>query len=188
MTFLFEIYYTKKGGSIPRTGTPRSSPRHVEHTQEFVMLGEFKVLHVNLGKRKTAHCSLFCDESLASFDALAVVEPYICEDLDNGEPTFPVERNWQLFAPNVRHQGEVRYAYRAAMWVNKRHAAANATKSRDSGCPGKAASARTAVALTILANASSKPNASSARASTGEPSTAVPRRQAAGNQNHAITK
>jgi len=57
------------------------------------MLGDFKVLHVNIGKRKTAHWSLFCNKSLASFDALAVVEPYIYEDLDNGEPVFLVERN-----------------------------------------------------------------------------------------------
>ena len=49
------------------------------------------------GKRKTGHWSLFCDESLASFDALAVVEPYIYEDLDTGEPACPIERNWQLF-------------------------------------------------------------------------------------------
>ena len=86
------------------------------------MLGEFKVLHVNIGKRKTAHWSPFCDERLASFEALAVIEPYVYEDLDTGEPVFPVERNWQLFAPNVKHEGEVRYAYRAATWVNKRHA------------------------------------------------------------------
>jgi hypothetical protein len=57
------------------------------------MLGDFKVLHVNIGKRKTAHWSLFCDESLASFDALVVVEPYIYEDLDTGELALPVERN-----------------------------------------------------------------------------------------------
>lgn len=87
------------------------------------MLRDFKVLYVNIGKRKTAHWSLFYDESLANFDALVVVEPYIYEDLDNGEPAFPVERNWQLFVPNVRYEGDVRYAYRAAMWVNKKHAA-----------------------------------------------------------------
>jgi hypothetical protein len=86
------------------------------------MLGEFKVLHVNIGKRKTAHWSLFCDGSLADFDILTVVEPYIYEDLDTGEPAFPTERNWQMFIPSVRHEGEVRYAYRAAIWVNKRHA------------------------------------------------------------------
>jgi hypothetical protein len=45
---------------------------------------------------------LFCDESLAGFDTLSVVEPYIYEDLDTGEPAFPVERNWQLFNPNPR--------------------------------------------------------------------------------------
>ncbi|KAL1581903.1 hypothetical protein WHR41_09480 [Cladosporium halotolerans] len=87
------------------------------------MLGEFKVLHVNIGKRKTAHWSLFCDESLADFDALSVVEPYIYEDLDTGEPAFPVERNWQLFKPSTKQEGEARYAYRTAVWVNKRHAA-----------------------------------------------------------------
>jgi hypothetical protein len=87
------------------------------------MLGEFKVLHINIGKRKTAHWSLFYDESLASFDTLAVVKPYIYEDLNTGEPAFLVERNWQLFVPNVKHKGEVRYSYRAAIWVNKRYAA-----------------------------------------------------------------
>ena len=87
------------------------------------MLGQFKVLHVNIGKRRTAHWSLFCDESLADFDALSVVEPYIYEDLDTGEPAFPVERNWQLFKPNTKQEGEARYAYRAALWVNRRHTA-----------------------------------------------------------------
>ena len=43
------------------------------------------MLHVNIGKRKMVHWSLFCDESLAGFDALSVVEPYIYEDLDTGE-------------------------------------------------------------------------------------------------------
>jgi hypothetical protein len=48
------------------------------------MLGQSKVLHVNIGKRKTAHCGLCCDESLADFDALPVVEQYIYEDIDTG--------------------------------------------------------------------------------------------------------
>jgi hypothetical protein len=86
------------------------------------MLGELKVLHVNIGKRKTAHWSLFCDESLADFDSLAVVEPCIYEDLNTGGPAFPVERNWQLFKPSTKQEGDVRYAYRTAVWVSKRHA------------------------------------------------------------------
>jgi hypothetical protein len=49
---------------------------------------------------------LFWDESLADFDALAVVEPYIYEGLDTGEPAFPVERNWQLFKPSVKQEME----------------------------------------------------------------------------------
>jgi hypothetical protein len=69
------------------------------------------------------HWSLFCDESLAGFDALSVVEPYIYEDVDTGEPAFPVERNWQLFKPSTKQEGEARYTYRASVWVNKRHAA-----------------------------------------------------------------
>jgi len=73
------------------------------------------VLHVNNGKRKTAHWILFCDESLAGFDALSVVEPYIYEDLDTGEPAFPVERKWQLFKPSTKQEGEARYAYRATL-------------------------------------------------------------------------
>lgn len=81
------------------------------------------MLHVNIGKRKTAHWSLFCDESLADFDALSVVEPYIFEDLDAREPAFPLERNWQLFRPSEKEEGEARYAYRASVWVNKKHAA-----------------------------------------------------------------
>jgi hypothetical protein len=91
------------------------------------MLGELRVLHVNIGKRKTVHWSLFCDESLAGFDALSVVEPYIYEDLDTGEPAFPVERNWQLLKPSTRHEGEARCEYRAALWVNKKHAAQQVT-------------------------------------------------------------
>jgi hypothetical protein len=87
------------------------------------MLGEDKVLHVNIDKRKTVHWSLVCDESLAGFAAFSVVEPYIYEDLDIGEPAFPVDRNWQSFRPSTRHEREVRHAYRAALWVNKRHAA-----------------------------------------------------------------
>jgi hypothetical protein len=74
------------------------------------------VLHVNIGKRKPAHWSLFCGESLAGFDALSVVEPYIYEDLDTGEPAFAVERNWQLFKPSTKQAGEARYAYRAAFF------------------------------------------------------------------------
>jgi hypothetical protein len=96
------------------------------------MLGELRVLHVNIGKRKTVHWSLFCDESLAGFDALAVVEPYIYEDLDTGEPAFPVEQNWQLFKPSMKQEGEAHYAYRVALWVNKRHTAQQiATPSSD---------------------------------------------------------
>jgi len=87
------------------------------------MLGQFNVLHVNISKRKTAHWSLFCDESLADLDALSVVEPYIYEDLDTAKPAFPVERNWQLFKPSTKQEREARYAYRAALWVNKRHTA-----------------------------------------------------------------
>lgn len=81
------------------------------------------MLHVNIGKRKMAHWSLFCDERLADFDALSVVEPYIYEDLDTGEPAFPVERNWQLPKPSMKREGEARYANRATIWVNRRHAA-----------------------------------------------------------------
>jgi hypothetical protein len=70
------------------------------------MSGQFKVLHTNIGKRKTVQWSLFCDESSADFDALAVVEPYFYEGLDTGEPAFPVERNWQLFKPSVKQEME----------------------------------------------------------------------------------
>lgn len=52
-----------------------------------------------------------------------MVEPYIYADLDTGEPAFPAERHWQSFKPSTKHEGEVRYSYRAAVWVNKRHAA-----------------------------------------------------------------
>ena len=78
------------------------------------------MLHVHIGKRKTAHWSLFCDESLAGLDALSVGETYIHEDLDTGEPAFPVERNWQLFKPSTKQEGEARYAYRATLYT--RHA------------------------------------------------------------------
>jgi hypothetical protein len=38
------------------------------------MLEEPKVLNVNIGKQKAAHWSLFCDKSLADFDALVLAE------------------------------------------------------------------------------------------------------------------
>jgi hypothetical protein len=78
---------------------------------------------VNIGKRETAHWSLFCDESLAGFDALSVVEPYIYKDLDTDEPAFPVERNLEWFKPSIKQEGEARYSCRAAVRVNKRHTA-----------------------------------------------------------------
>jgi len=56
------------------------------------MLGEFRKLHVNIYKWKTAHWSVLCDEILTDLDALLVVEPCIYGDLDTGEPAFPVER------------------------------------------------------------------------------------------------
>jgi hypothetical protein len=65
------------------------------------MLGGMEVLHPNIIKRNTALSSLFCDGSLAQFEVVAVVEPYTYEDLGNGEASFPVERNWQLFTPSA---------------------------------------------------------------------------------------
>jgi hypothetical protein len=50
-------------------------------------------------------------------------KPYIYEDPVTGEPAFPIERNWQSFKPSTKQEGEARYANRAALWVNKRHAA-----------------------------------------------------------------
>jgi hypothetical protein len=85
------------------------------------MLGELKVLHVNIGERKAVRWSLFCNESLADLDALAVVELYVYENLDTGEPAFPVERKWQLFEPSTKQEREARCAYRAALWMNKKH-------------------------------------------------------------------
>lgn len=88
------------------------------------MLGQFKGLHLNMAKRKTAHWSLFCDEDLAGFDALTFVEPYIYEDLETGEPAVPDERHCQMFIPEETQRAEVaRFAFRAAIWVNKRHTA-----------------------------------------------------------------
>lgn len=51
------------------------------------------------------------------------LKPYIYEDLDTSEPAFPVERNWQLFRPSRKQEGEARSTYRAALWVDRRHAA-----------------------------------------------------------------
>lgn len=51
-----------------------------------------------------------------------MVGPYIHGNKDTGEPAFSIERNWQLFKPSDKQEEEARYAYRAALWVNKRHA------------------------------------------------------------------
>jgi hypothetical protein len=69
------------------------------------------VLHVNIDKRKMAHLNLFCNKSLAGFDALSVVEQCIYGKLNNGEPAFPLELNWQLFKPNAEYEMKMGYAY-----------------------------------------------------------------------------
>jgi hypothetical protein len=60
---------------------------------------------------------------MSEIDVLSVVEPYVYEDMDDGQPTIPEHRAWHLFTPSVRQVGEARYAFRAALWVSRRHRA-----------------------------------------------------------------
>jgi hypothetical protein len=51
-----------------------------------------------------------------------VVGSYIYGNNNTGEPAFSIERNWQLFKPSDKREEEARCTYRAALWMNKRHA------------------------------------------------------------------
>jgi ribonuclease HI len=78
-------------------------------------------MHLNAGKRRTVQYGLLNDETLKDYTALAVVEPYIYQQPQTGEPTISQDRHWQIFTPTTRRQdGHARHAFRAALWVTKR--------------------------------------------------------------------
>lgn len=84
------------------------------------MLGQLKVLHYNMGKRKPVHWSVINDSDLEHFRAIAILEPYIYKDPADDTLTQGNHRNWNIFLPTTRRaEGHVRHSYRAAIWVNQ---------------------------------------------------------------------
>ena len=78
-------------------------------------------MYLNAGKRRTVQYGLLNDDSVQDYTALAVVEPYIYQQPQTGEPTISPDQHWQIFTPTARRQdGHVRHAFRAALWVTKR--------------------------------------------------------------------
>ena len=59
------------------------------------------------------------DVALKDFDALAIVEPYLYQDIETGEPNPGSYRQWQALMPTTRRQdGAIRHTYRSMLWVN----------------------------------------------------------------------
>lgn len=78
-------------------------------------------MHLNAGKRRTVQYGLLNDTTVKDFIALAVIEPYIFQHPQTGEPTISQDRHWQIFQPTEKRQdGHTRHAFRAAVWVNRR--------------------------------------------------------------------
>jgi hypothetical protein len=84
-------------------------------------MNRVQIMHLNVGKRRTVQYGLLNDEVLKDYAALAVLEPYIYQHPQTGEPTISPDRHWQIFTPTSRRQdGHARHAFRAALWVTKR--------------------------------------------------------------------
>jgi hypothetical protein len=84
-------------------------------------MNRVQIMHLNVGKRRTVQHSLLNDEALKDYAALAVLEPYIYQHPQTGEPTISPDRHWQIFTPTARRQdGHTRHAFRAALWIAKR--------------------------------------------------------------------
>jgi hypothetical protein len=59
-------------------------------------------MHLNAGKRRTVQYGLLNDDLVKDYTALAVVEPYIYQQPQTGEPTISPDRHWQIFTPTAR--------------------------------------------------------------------------------------
>jgi hypothetical protein len=96
-------------------------------------MNRVQIMHLNVGKRRTVQHSLLNDAAIKDFVAFTVVEPYVFQHPQTGEPTIPQDRRWQVFVPTTRRQdGHVRHAFRAAVWVNRSYnASAIPTDSHD---------------------------------------------------------
>ena len=79
-------------------------------------MNRVQIIHLNVGKRRTVQYGLLNDEALKDYAALAVIEPYIYEHPQTGEPTISSDRHWQIFTLTARRQdGHARHAFRAAL-------------------------------------------------------------------------
>ena len=51
-------------------------------------MNKVQIMHLNAGKRRTFQYGLLNDETLKDYTTLAVVEPYIYQQPQTGEPTI----------------------------------------------------------------------------------------------------
>ena len=80
-----------------------------------------RITPLNVAKRRLVQHSLLSDETIKDFDAIAVVEPCIFQHPRIGAPTVPQDRHWRVFELiRKRLDRHARYAFRAAIWVNRR--------------------------------------------------------------------
>lgn len=85
------------------------------------MIEHLQVLHLNVGKRRQVQWSLLNDETLATFEVLAVVEPHLQEDFETRQAECGSHPCWRPLIPTTFCMGrEARYAYRAMLWINSR--------------------------------------------------------------------
>lgn len=83
------------------------------------MIDGLSILHYNVGKRKHVQWSIFNDTNLQDFAALAILEPYIYEDPNDGQPRTHQHGRWYAMTPS-RHRAGVytRHVFRAMLYFN----------------------------------------------------------------------
>lgn len=83
------------------------------------MIEELNILHYNVGRRKHVQWSIFNDTGLQNFTALAILELYIYEDPDEGEPRTHQHCQWYAMTPSKHRAGvRTRHVFRAMLYFN----------------------------------------------------------------------
>jgi hypothetical protein len=83
------------------------------------MIDGLSILHYNVGRRKHVQWSIFNATNLQDFAALAILEPYIYEDPNDGQPRTHQHGRWYAMTPS-RHRAGVwtRHVFRAMLYFN----------------------------------------------------------------------
>ena len=77
-----------------------------------------KFLLLNARKQREVMHSLFNDENLKTFTALAITEPYALRNTENAVLIAPMRHsNWTRVVPSTSREG--RWPYRSMIWMHK---------------------------------------------------------------------